>query len=327
MELLEFLKTKIVFEDEEKEKNVIGKIIFAFVKADEESKNKRSYSEKLVKREVELLNKKIVDSGIAGQLSHPSNIFTKLDKVSHVLTKIWYDTKEKLAFAEAKILATTKGKDLKVLIQQNLQGLGASMRGTGTVGDDKKVKEDWSLNTIDLVFAPAFDVAKISSANLIESGNKFFEESAANEITKEEENVIDEDKFALMLEKMLSTGFDRVGKEYSDFESFMDSSFDLYKKTLVEHILEEGFSMPWLTLAEEEGQIEEVEKKEENKLRNLYEEAVIAGTNLSFDEWKELHEKTADRNIVEHEKMYGLFEEYQIAGGNLPFSEWKKLFK
>lgn len=314
MILDEIFESNFVIE-EPTEKTFIAELKnISFAKADWKNGNDRIYPKTVLKTAVEALNSKLSKGFVAGYPGHVSGEVGAVADISHILRRVTVD-ETGLAKADIGILSTTKGKDLLKLLKAGLS-FGLSMRGYGELDSDKKIKPGYKLKTVDVVEQPSFqNFARLDSTNVYES---LLPE-------EEEKNVIDEDKFALMLTKMLETGFDRVGENYSDFESFVDSSFDLYKKTLVKHILEEGFSLPWIS--EEEVQIEEAEKKEENKLRNFYAEAIEAGTNLSFDEWQKAYEKTENRNVVEHEKLYSLFEEYQISGGNLPFEEWKKLYK
>lgn len=154
-ELLEILPIFPILE-ESANKNILKKMKFNYVKADEMCANDRIYDEKIIARDAVRFNEELKKSNIAGQLNHPQiGGASELDKISHVITGVSYDPETKLGIAEAAILNTTKGKDLLTLINSNVK-LGASMRGAGTVGYNHHVNDDFQLLSIDLVSNPSF---------------------------------------------------------------------------------------------------------------------------------------------------------------------------
>lgn len=163
--------------DERAEDGIIGKLKYTFILGDIENANKRKYGSDLLLKAISDFKKGLKEKNVAGQLNHPGmSSHTELDKISHVITDIEWDDKDKKGIATSAILDTTKGKDLKVLIDNDVP-LGASVRGRGQVDSLGNVKDDYELLSIDLVSAPSYGKdTMISRANLIESGNSFFEE-------------------------------------------------------------------------------------------------------------------------------------------------------
>jgi len=128
-------------------------------------------------REIKKRSEVLKSQKIAGQLEHPTTgIYTRLDKVAHILADVDYDQTTKLASAKSYILDTTKGKDFLTLLKSGLS-VGASMRGIGQVKDGV-VQDDYSFDTVDFVLKPSFGAdARIDASNLIESANELLGKS------------------------------------------------------------------------------------------------------------------------------------------------------
>lgn len=170
----EIFESKLQLCEETDSKYFLGTLRFSFAKGDWKNRNGRIYPSALLKREVEKMKVRLKESPVGGMLEHDPAGLVKLDRISHVITNLEWDEAQKLAFAEAKILQTTKGQDLKVLLHS--VPLGASMFGHGEVGKFGRIEDDYALEGIDLVSKPSFgNIAKVSSANLIESGNSMIE--------------------------------------------------------------------------------------------------------------------------------------------------------
>lgn len=297
------------------DKTFIGELKnISFAKVDWKNGNDRIYPKEVLKPAVEALNAKLSKSFVAGYPGHVSGEEGNVASISHVLRRVFLD-EDGLAKADIGILSTTKGKDLLKLLKAGLS-FGLSMRGYGELDAENKIKPGFRLKTVDIVEAPSFrNFARLDSSNVYESAIP----------DEDEKNVIDEKKFDLMLAKMLESGYEHSGNQYAKFEVFWKDSFDLYKKILVKKIIEDGFELPWIAEAENE-QTQEEEKKEENKLRNLYTEALMSGEDISFEEWEKSYQKTENKDKVVHEQLYSLYEEYQISGGDLPFEKWINLY-
>lgn len=210
MELLEILnKVEADLRLEEKaEDGVIGRLQYVFILGDKENANKRRHGSDLLSRAISDFREGLKEKNVAGQLNHPLvGKHTELDKISHVITDIQWDEKGKKGIATSAILNTSKGRDLKVLIDNNVP-LGASVRGSGQVDENGDVKDDYELHSIDLVSAPSYgNATKVSKANLIESGNRYFQDSASSALTEDEKAVI-------LFERALEAGFRGSLNEY-----------------------------------------------------------------------------------------------------------------
>jgi len=160
------------------DENFLGTMKFRFAKGDQKNHNGRVYSSDILRREVQRMNKKIremVEPEI-GQLDHPKSGSTDLSKASHLLTQLEWDDEQREAYAVAKILNTTSGRDLLRLLKSGTR-LGASMRGTGELDTEGNVKEDYNLLSVDIVHKPSFgDSASVTADNLFESVNTKIEE-------------------------------------------------------------------------------------------------------------------------------------------------------
>ena len=134
-------------------------------KYDTPNRNGRTYTEKILKREVEKY-KELIKKGLStSELNHPESSLIDLDRVSHIITDIWWDGnilmgKLKLltspAFHDSGIV-TTKGDIAANLLRQGVT-LGISSRGVGTlkkVGDRNEVQGDFELICFDLVSSPS----------------------------------------------------------------------------------------------------------------------------------------------------------------------------
>ena len=168
-------KYKDVFESEtwfqeakEKDPKFLGTLVFSWGRSDVFNKNHRYYPHKVFTSAVTALNSRIQAAPVPGMVDHPmGGGGTLLGGISHVLTKVWVDNK-KVAWAEAKILPTTRGKDALTIIKSNVQ-IGASLRGFGEVDSSGKVKSGLEVRAIDLVVDPSFGAdATITQKNVLE---------------------------------------------------------------------------------------------------------------------------------------------------------------
>jgi hypothetical protein len=129
------------------------------------NRNGRVYPEKLLKREADNY-KKLIEKGIAlSELNHPESSLIDLDRVSHMITDIWWDGpvligKLKLltspGFHERGIVST-KGDMAANYLRQGVT-LGISSRGVGSlkkVGEQNEVQDDFELICFDLVSSPS----------------------------------------------------------------------------------------------------------------------------------------------------------------------------
>lgn len=166
-EFKDIFESEVTIEESENDQ-VLAKIKFPWARADKANKNNRTYPFEIFKTAVEKLSEKIKRAFIPGQTDHPIlGGSTRLGDVSHILKSVWM--KDKVAYAEADILKTTKGKDVLRVIKSGVS-MGASLRGFGEIGSDGKVKKGLEITTVDLVANPSFGAdAEITQANVMES--------------------------------------------------------------------------------------------------------------------------------------------------------------
>ncbi|TET10790.1 hypothetical protein E3J84_03635 [Candidatus Aerophobetes bacterium] len=169
-------------EAKEKDPEFLGTLIFSWGKSDVYNLNHRYYPHKTFLAAVNALNTRIQASPVPGMVDHPvGGGGTLLSGVSHILNKVWID-KDKVAWAEAKILSTARGKDVLTIIKSNVK-IGASLRGFGEVDSSGKVKPGLEVRAVDLVVDPSFGAdATITQKNVYEA---FTPESAETDSGEE----------------------------------------------------------------------------------------------------------------------------------------------
>lgn len=146
----------------------IMKILVPFTQTDEKNQNGRIYPKAIMQREVNRISKDISDGKMLGSADHPKSGNTELDKVSHIVSSMELDDAGK-GWAKLKILDTTAGKNLKVILKSG-GVLGVSTRGYGTFDSQTKmVKDDYKLTGLDVVANPSYKDGTFSQDNIFES--------------------------------------------------------------------------------------------------------------------------------------------------------------
>ncbi len=157
-------------------------------KSDERNKNNRIYPDEIASTAIEDFNKEAQKNvGVVGQLDHPQSGSTLLSNASHLVSKVWKD-KNKVWWADCKILNTTKGKDLMTVLKAGTT-IGASLRGSGEVDKQGKVLPGLEIRAIDFVHSPSFSAsATVDKSDVFESyipdGEDEWDEESLKEITK-----------------------------------------------------------------------------------------------------------------------------------------------
>ena len=142
------------------ESNESGKLIAKgeFARANVATANRRIYPESLWKKNLNRLRRDLSERKVLGELDHPADGKTMLQRVSHVLTNLTIDDNG-VVIGEAEILpGTDKGKQLKALLDAGI-AVGVSSRGYGSVQENSDgvdvVQDDYHLMTFDFVADPA----------------------------------------------------------------------------------------------------------------------------------------------------------------------------
>ena len=129
-----------------------------FMQAEIKNRNGRVYPMEVLEKEVERYNKEFIEQNRAyGELGHPDGPTVNLDKVSHMITKLYPDGKNFVG--EAKIMSTPMGEIVKTLMNEGAK-LGVSSRGMGSL--DQKNGANYVRN--DFYLATAADIVADPSA-------------------------------------------------------------------------------------------------------------------------------------------------------------------
>ena len=133
------------------------KIKGIFLQSELKNRNGRVYPKDVLENEVKRYNKEFVNKKRAfGELRHPDGPTINLERVSHMITKLYPDGNNFIG--EAKIMNTPYGKIVKGLIDEGAQ-LGVSSRGMGSLvqrGGVNVVKDDFYIATAaDIVADPS----------------------------------------------------------------------------------------------------------------------------------------------------------------------------
>ena len=144
-----------IVEENEGKKNYSIKGVF--LQADIKNRNGRVYPSSVLMKEVKRYNAEFINKNRAfGELGHPEGPVVNLERVSHMIKKLYPEGKNFIG--EAKIMDTPYGKIVKNLIDEGAR-LGVSSRGMGSLvqrNGQSMVGEDFYLATAaDIVADPS----------------------------------------------------------------------------------------------------------------------------------------------------------------------------
>ena len=129
-----------------------------FMQAETKNRNGRVYPFNVLSKEVERYNSEYVNKNRAfGELGHPDSPTINLDRVSHMITKLYPDGNN--IMGKAKIMDTPNGKIVKSLLDGGAS-LGVSTRGVGSL----KPANGYQLVQDDFKLATAADIVADPSA-------------------------------------------------------------------------------------------------------------------------------------------------------------------
>jgi hypothetical protein len=134
-----------------------------------ENSNHRIYEEKEYLPHLDYLKKKIEQNRLVGELDHPKEFDVSLKNISHIITDLDYDNKDRCVKIKVKLLDTPAGKIAQNLVDAGIP-ISISSRAAGNVKENKKV-EIKKIFTYDLVADPGFENAQLErvSESLYES--------------------------------------------------------------------------------------------------------------------------------------------------------------
>lgn len=275
--------------------NGLLKVRGIFQRYDKVNANGRFYSKKIFEKILgsQPFQDRLKKRGIVGILEHPEDGQTRLDRISHVVTKVWDDGKG-LILGECEVLDTTNGKELKSLFHGNVM-VGISSRGSGSVTEKdgvQHVNEDYECETWDFVYNNS-----VESANPIpvESTSRELELAAVNERTDTTDDSIKEDQ--LKMGKLME--MKKLKREISSLvRTPVDVPFD-QRATLIEDIDEKRVELD--RLVSEDASIKSIADKVHKDL-NQFESKVNDvetgkdGVKDDYDALKKISEGVIEQN-------------------------------
>ena len=149
----------------EKKENGEKKYIIegVFAQADTKNRNGRIYPRDVMEQAVATyVDTQVSKDRAVGELNHPEGPTVDLDKVSHKITELKIEGNN--VMGRASILNTPNGMIVKGLLDGGVQ-LGVPTRGMGSLarqGDAMVVKNDFVLNTVDIVQDPSAPTAFVN---------------------------------------------------------------------------------------------------------------------------------------------------------------------
>lgn len=152
-EHLSFDQAKIVLESEE---GIDGKkslhLNGIFIQGDIRNANQRVYSSYEIGKAVKTLNEQISGGySVLGEVDHPQDLKINLDRVSHMITKMWMDGPN--GYGKLKLLPTPMGQLIQTMLESGVK-LGVSSRGSGEVDSSGSV-QGFEIITVDIVAQPS----------------------------------------------------------------------------------------------------------------------------------------------------------------------------
>jgi O-glycosyl hydrolase len=149
-ENLSYDQAQIITETSQDGKNLFMQGIF--VQGEKRNQNSRVYPVSEISKAVKSIQEKIEGGfSILGEADHPDDLQVNLDRVSHMIEKMWMDGQD--GYGRLKLLPTPMGNICKTLLDNGVK-LGVSSRGSGNVTDSGNVS-DFEIQTVDIVANPS----------------------------------------------------------------------------------------------------------------------------------------------------------------------------
>jgi len=146
---------------------VVMKLGGQFQYADRPNANGRIYPHEILEGAVKEIQDDLKSRRVMGEFDHPPDAKIHLDRVSHLLTKLWMESE--VVYGEMEILEKTPmGAIAKALIESKVQ-LGISSRGVGDMettihegNEFYKVLPGFTFVTFDIVAEPSVQNSYLS---------------------------------------------------------------------------------------------------------------------------------------------------------------------
>lgn len=124
-----------------------------FIEGGVKNANQRVYPVHEIEKAVTTINEQISNgNSVLGEVDHPDDLKINLDRVSHMIEKMWMDGPA--GFGKLKILPTPMGNLVQAMITSGVK-LGVSSRGSGNVNDSNGHVSDFEIITVDIVAQPS----------------------------------------------------------------------------------------------------------------------------------------------------------------------------
>ena len=124
-----------------------------FIEGGVKNANQRVYPVHEIEKAVTTINEQISNgNSVLGEVDHPDDLKINLDRVSHMIEKMWMDGPA--GFGKLKILPTPMGQLVQSMITSGVK-LGVSSRGSGNVNDSNGHVSDFEIITVDIVAQPS----------------------------------------------------------------------------------------------------------------------------------------------------------------------------
>ena len=149
-ENLTYSQAKIITEASSDGKSMYMEGIF--VQGEKRNQNSRVYPVQEISKAVKAIQEKIETGySVLGEADHPDDLQVNLDRVSHMIEKMWMDGQD--GYGRLKLLPTPMGNICKTLLENGVK-LGVSSRGSGNVTEGGSVSE-FEIQTVDIVANPS----------------------------------------------------------------------------------------------------------------------------------------------------------------------------
>ena len=123
------------------------------IEGNKENANGRTYPAHEIRKAVNTINDQILGgNSVLGEVDHPDDLKINLDRVSHMIDKMWCDGA--IGYGKLKILPTPMGQLVKTMLDSGVK-LGVSSRGSGNVNDSNGHVSDFEIVTVDVVAQPS----------------------------------------------------------------------------------------------------------------------------------------------------------------------------
>ena len=124
-----------------------------FIEGGVKNANQRVYPVHEIQKAVDSINEQLKGGySVLGEIDHPDDLKINLDRVSHMITKMWMDGP--CGFGKLKVLPTPMGELAKAMITSGVK-LGVSSRGSGQVNEGSGHVSEFEIITVDIVAQPS----------------------------------------------------------------------------------------------------------------------------------------------------------------------------